>query len=284
MINIFQRHWHSSTRLNPPRPNIDTPVPGEIIAETIYGDTDNEVGVRLLLDPGTFKIQEAFWETYSLPVTTRKLPQLLGETAYFNVGGAINKLAAEFSPETGRLLRTLLNETVGCVILTEPFMTKERGYTKYSDYRIYWDEIYVDVCRYYSRLATDSELWDYSAFNRTEVLFNRFAQQSVFALSDGSWHITAAYRDTFHEISVLLDIDKSFVVTKAIGRLVRTPHQVCPGAADYMERLIGYDARDFSRKPLVPILGAGDGCVHLIDTVCDALTALNMAASRQNAV
>ena len=86
MINIFQRHWHSSTRLNPPKLFADAPISeaGEIIAETIYGDTSNEAGTRLLLDPYSFKIRDAFFETYSLPVMTQKIPRLLGEIAYFN--------------------------------------------------------------------------------------------------------------------------------------------------------------------------------------------------------
>ena len=175
------------------------------------------------------------------------------------------------------LLRTLLNETVGCVILTEPFLTKERGYKDYEAYRIHWDEIYVGVCLYYSRLATDSELWDYSAVTRTGVLFNRFANQSVFELAAGGWQVVAAYRDTFHEINVILDIDPELTVTKTRGRLLRTPHQVCPAAINYLEALNGHNASSPVRKTLGKLLGGGEGCVHLIDTVYDALTAMNMA-------
>lgn len=281
-MNIFQRHWHASTRFNPAKPDAAMTVgPGqqpqvELIAETIYGDTDCEVGARLRLDPNSFVIKEATWETYSLPVTITDLPGLRGEVAYFNIGPALNEALADLDT----VARTAFSETIGCIILSEPFLVKERGFSSYAAYREYWDVIYLNACLYYSSLETASELWDYSAYTRTNVLFNRFASQFVYALPGGGLRATGAYRDTFHEINVEFETAGNLTITRADGVLLRTPHAICPAATGYLPNLVGYDATNPVKKQLAQVLGKGDGCVHLIDTVYDTLTAANMAAER----
>ncbi len=289
MINIFQRHWHASTRFSPPKPGkadadgaaaVMEPgqqPKGELIAETIYCDTDCEVGARLRLDPNSFEIMEATWETYSLPVTITDLPGLRGAVAYFNSGPALTKALADLGP----VARTTFNETIGCVILSEPFLIKERGFASYAAYREYWDVIYLNACRYYSSLDTASELWDFSDYTRTSILFNRFASQSVFVLPGGGLRVIGTYSDTFHEISVEFDTESNLVITRAAGVLLRTPHAICPGTNVYLQQLTGYDAKNPVKKQLAKVLGQGDGCVHLIDTVYDALIAVNMTANRR---
>ncbi len=286
MINIFQRHWHASTRLSPTKPGNAAVVidPGQqpkrqIIAETIYCDTDCEVGARLRVDPSSFKIMEATWETYSLPVTITNVPGLYGVEAYFNSGSAITEAVAHLGP----IPRTLFNETVSCVILSEPFLFKERGFASAAAYREYWDVIYLNACRYYSNLDTASEQWDYSGYMRTSILFNRFASQSVFALPGGGFCVVATYSDSFHEISVEFDIESNLVITRGAGGLLRAPHAVCLEAnvfLPYLQQLAGYDAKNPVKKQLALVLGRGDGCVHLIDTVYDALIAVNIAVNR----
>jgi len=288
MINIFQRHWHASTRLSPPKPgkaaadsaaavDIEQQPIREIIAETIYGDTDCEVGTRLRVDPKSFKIREATWETYSLPVTITDIPGLRGTAAYLNCGPALTEALADLGP----VARTTFNETISCVILSEPFLVKERGYATYAAYREHWDVFYRNACRYYSNLDTTSVLWDYSDYTRTSVLFNRFASQSAFLLPGGGFHVTGTYSDTFHEFSVELDTEINLVITWAAAELLRLPHAGCSGTNVYLQQLAGYNARNPVKKQLVQVLGGGDGCVHLIDTVYDALIAVNMAANRR---
>lgn len=292
MINIFQRHWHSSTRRSSPKPvNVTADgaavkdpgkqSKGQIIAETIYCDTDCEVGARLRVDPISFKIMEATWETYSLPVTITDVPELRGVEAYFNSGQAISKAADHLGP----IAHTLFSETVGCIILSEPFMYKERGFASAAEYREYWDVIYLNACRYYSNLDTASELWDYSNYTRTSILFNKFASQNVFALPGGGFRVVATYSDSFHEISVDFDMDSNLVITRGAGGLLRAPHAICRKVnafLPYLQQLAGYDANNPGKKQLALVLGQSDGCVHLIDTVYDALTAANMAANRSS--
>ncbi|KAF1083916.1 hypothetical protein SPSYN_02828 [Sporotomaculum syntrophicum] len=291
MINIFQRHWHSSTRRSSPKPGnaaegsavIETgrQSNGQIIAETIYCDTDCEVGARLRVDPISFKIIEATWETYSLPVTITDVSGLRGVEAYFNSGRAISEAVAPLGP----IAHTLFNETVGCVILSEPFMIKERGFASVADYREYWDVIYLNACRYYSNLDTASEQWDYFSYARTSILFNKFASQSVFARPGGCFRVVATYSDSFHEISVEFDMESNLVITRGAGGLLRAPHAICledNAFLPYLQQLAGYDAKNPVKKQLALVLGQGDGCVHLIDTVYDALVAANMAANRSS--
>jgi len=284
MLNIFQRHWHASTRFSPPKPETAAVNEAgrqpelELLAETIYGDTDCEVGARLRLDPYSFVIKEATWETYLLPVTITDLPGLRGEVAYFGIGPALTRALAGLGP----VARTVFSETIGCIILSEPFLVKERGFASYAAYREYWDIIYLNACLYYSSLDTASELWDYSAYTRTSGLFNRFASQFVYALPGGGLRVVGAYRDTFHEINVEFELAGNLTVTRADGVMLRTPHAICPEAAVYLPQLVGQDATKPAKKQLAQLLGQCYGCVHLIDTVYDALIAVNMAANRSS--
>ncbi len=289
MINIFQRHWHTSVRLNPPTSgntaaanNADAAIgaeqqpKGQLNAETIYRGTDCEVGARLRVDPISFKIMEATWETYSLPVTISDVPGLHGIEAYFNCGPAINKAVAHLGP----FPRALFKETIRGVIQSETFLLNERGFASAADYNKYWDKFYLNTCRYYSNLDRVSKTWDYSDYKRTSILFNRFISQSVYAVPGDGYRVVATFSDSYHEMSVELDTENNLVITRADGILLRAPDNVCMEANVFLQQLAGYDANNPVKKQIAVVLGQGDGCVHLIDTVYDALVAVNMAAKR----
>ncbi|KAF1085379.1 hypothetical protein SPSYN_01515 [Sporotomaculum syntrophicum] len=292
MINILQRHWHTSVRLNPPTSasavNLnDTAAEigagqqtniGQLQAETIYCGTDCEVGARLRVDPISFKIMEATWETYSLPVTITDIPGLQGVEAYFNSGPAISEAVAHL----GSLSRALFKETVRGVIQSETFLLSERGYASAADYNKYWDEFYLNTCRYYSNLDRITKVWDYSDYTRTNVLFNRFVSQSVYELLGGGYRVIATFSDSYHEMSVELETDSNLLITKSDGVLLRAPDDVCMEANVFLKQLQGFDANNPVKKQIALVLGRGDGCVHLIDTAYEALIAVNIAVSRQN--
>lgn len=292
MTNIFQRHWHTSVRLNPPTPgsavnvnDTDAEIDAkqqtnteQLQAETIYCGTDCEVGARLRVDPISFKIMEATWETYSLPVTITDIPRLSGIEAYFNSGRAITEAVAHL----GSLSLALFKETVKGVIQSEVFLLEQRGYASAIDYNKYWDKFYLNTCRYYSNLDRITKVWDYSDYTRTSVLFNRFVSQSVYTLPGGGYRVIATFSDSYHEMSVELKIDSNLLITKSDGILLRAPDVVCMESNVFLQQLEGYDANDPVKKQIALILGQGEGCVHLIDTVYEALVAVNLAVSRQN--
>ncbi len=292
MINIFQRHWHTSVRLNPSNSgsavNLNDNVTeigagqqtniGQLQAETIYCGTDCEVGARLRVDPISFKIMEATWETYSLPVTITDIPGLRGIEAYFDSGPAISQAVAHL----GSLSRALFKETVRGVIQSETFLLNGRGYASAADYNKYWDKFYLNTCRYYSNLDRVTKVWDYSDYTRTNILFNRFVSQSVYALLGGGYRVIATFSDSYHEMSVELVTESNLIITKSGGILLRAPDDVCKEANVFLQQLEGYDAKNAVKKQIALVLGQGEGCVHLIDTVYEALVAVNLAVSRQN--
>ncbi len=298
MINIFQRHWYTSTRLNPlisgnataadqkqiasqliqsKRAENNEPSPDrQLVAETFYCGTDCEVGARLRVDPISFKIVDATWEVYSLPVTITSIPEICGIEAYFNSGSTISKVLAHLGP----LPVALFKETIRGIIQSETFLLKERGYTSAADYNKYWDQFYLNTCRYYSNLDRISKQWDYSDYKRTSILFNRFISQSVYTVPGGSYRVIATFSDSYHELSVELNIEKNMIITKANGMLLRAPSDVCLEANAFLQKLPGYNANNPVKKQIAIVLGQGNGCIHIIDTVFDALVAVNMAANR----
>lgn len=291
MNNIFQGHRHTCVRLNPPTPdntvNVNDSVAdlgtdkqqavniGQLQAETIYCGTNCEVGARMLVDPISFKIIEATWDTYSLPVTTTDIPGLRGVDAYFDSGPAINEAV-----NMGPLSRALFKETVRGVIQTETFLLEERGYASSADYNKHWDKFYLNTCRYYSNLDRVTKVWDYSDYTRTYVLFNRFAAQSVYTLPGGGYRVIATFNDSYHELGVELEMDENLHITMSEGIFLRAPDVVCMEANIFLQKLVGFDANNPLKKQVAIILGQGDGCVHLIDTVYDALVAVNLTVSR----
>jgi len=279
MINIFQRHWHTSTRLNQPTQGnaIAATDTRQLIAETIYCGTDCEVGARLRVDPISFKIMEATWETYSLPVTITDIPGMRGIEAYFNSGQDISEAVAHL----GSFSRALFKETVRGIIQSETFLLNERGFASAADYNKFWDEFYLNTCRYYSNLDRVTKVWDYSDYTRTSILFNRFVSQTVYAHADGGYRVAATFSDSYHEMSVELDTDSKLVITQADGILLRAPDEVCMEANVFLKQLESYDAKDPVKKEIAEVLGKGNGCVHLIDTVYDALIAVNLAINPQ---
>jgi len=288
MINIYQRHWHTSARLEPLTSGNaafadDTAVINsgqqqkrQLMAETIYRGTDCEVGARLRVDPISFKIMEATWETYSLPVTITDVPGLRGIEAYFNSGPTISQVLAHLGP----LPIALFKETVRGIIQSETFLLNERGFVSAADYNKYWDKFYLNTCHYYSNLDRVSKQWDYSEYTRTSILFNRFVSQSVYTLPGGGYRVVATFSDSYHELSIELDMDTNLNITKANGKLLRAPDDVCMEANVFLQQLEGYDANNPVKKQIAVVLGQGNGCVHLIDTVYDALEAINLAAKQ----
>ena len=282
MKNIFQRHWHTVVRLQKPtEKNIITEdnKGGQLIAETIYCGTDCEVGARMLVDAVSFKIEDAAWETHTLPVTIKPIPELRGIEAYFDSGAKIAKVVAPF----GTLAVDLFKEVVRGVIQSETFLLPERGYDSAAAYNEYWDKFYLNTCHYYSNLDRVTKQWDYSEYTRTSVLFNRFVNQAVYIVQEGGYFVIASFSDSYHEISVELSLTDELVITKAEGTLLRAPDEVCKEAVLFLKKLNGYAGIDPVKKQLAELLGLGCGCVHLIDTVYEALQAANIAKNMSTA-
>lgn len=265
MRNTFQRHWFTMVRRSR--------TCGLLDAQTVYRGTDGECAALLLVEPGTLKIVAATWESYAPEVTTVEVKGLKGVEAYFKCGPVLKETLAGL----GEFPRSLFAETVRGIIQAETFLLAERGFASPSEYSRYWEKIYTGSCRYYSNLERISRTWDeYYGSDRITSLFNRFKSQKVYIDEKKGYRVAGMFSDSFHELSVDLALDPNLLVTKANGVMLRVPDNVCCEAVAYISELPGRLSDGLGKKQVAGLLGEGEGCVHMIDLVHDAMESVKI--------
>ncbi len=271
MTNILQRNWFTAVDRDA--------TSGMLDARTVYRDTDCEVGARLRVNSTTFRIKQAVFEKYSPEMDYIEVPGLQGVEAYFHCGPALTEAVADL----GNLPRSLFAETVRGIIQAETFLLEERGFASAREYSDYWEKLYLNSCRYYSNLHRISCKWDeYAGQGRRHNLFNRFKGQLVYKDCTEGYKVIGSLSDSFHELGVSIVINGDLIVTEARGALLRAPDKVCFEAADFLNNLAGKFLMDMNKKQVAVLLGKGEGCVHLIDTVYDALESIKIAVTKED--
>jgi len=246
---------------------------GLLDAQTVYRGTDGECAALLLVEPGTLKIVSATWENYTPEVTSVEVKGLAGVEAYFKCGPVLKETLADL----GAFPRSLFAETVRGIIQAETFLWSQRGFASPSEYSQYWEQFYIGSCRYYSHLERISKTWDeYCGPDRITSLFNRFKSQSVYIDENKGFRVVGMLSDSFHELSVDLALDPNLLVTKANGVMLRVPDNVCCEAVAYISELPGNLLDGLGKKQIAGLLGAGEGCVHIIDLVYDAMESVKI--------
>jgi len=246
---------------------------GLLDAQTVYRGTDGECAALLLVEPRTLKVVAATWESYAPEVTTVEVKELAGVEAYFKCGPVLKKTLAGL----GEFPRSLFAETVRGIIQAETFLLAERGFASPSEYTQYWEKFYTGSCRYYSNLARISNKWDeYVGADRITGLFNRFKSQNVYIDEKQCYRVVGMLSDSFHELSVDLALNPDLLVTKANGVMLRVPDNVCCEAVAYISKLPGRRLEGLGKKQVAGLLGVGEGCVHLIDLVYDAVESVKI--------
>ncbi|HBW34044.1 DUF2889 domain-containing protein [Desulfosporosinus sp. BICA1-9] len=262
MKNLFQRNWYTEVRRS------DN---GLLKAKTSYVDTYREAVAHLIVDVNSFVIQEALWEeqrsTEPINARTLQVTPLCGSEAYFSSGPALKEAAAFLKDP---LAVALFSETIKGIIQAETFLLDERGYTSEQDYENKWIDFFSGSCRFFSSLDRITKTWydHVGESKRDGNLFVRFKTQSFFDLGEKRYLLTGNLSDSFHEVNVKIKLD-GFMVEEADGILLRAPDLVCREAAALLVNLHGINLREVTRKELVSILGKGQGCVHVIDSVSD---------------
>jgi hypothetical protein len=271
---LFQRNWHSSVRFDEGQGE------QELLVEVTYCGTDREACARLLIDPLTLIVKDAYLEKYRTPgesgCQVLKIPQLSGMEAYFKAGTVLREALA---PLQDSYAHSLFAEAVRGVIQAETFLFKERGFASTDAYQDYWDKIYVNTCHYFSNLDRVTQGWyDHIGYSeRRGNLFNRIKTQYLY-LNGDSYLLTGNMTDSFHGVSVELELEKDkYKVKSARGELVRAPDPVCAEAVDLMAGLAGKELAGLKKKDIAQRMGGGNGCIHLIDLVFDGLETLELA-------
>ncbi len=270
MTNVFQRHWYTMVRRSRSGGMLD--------AQTVYRGTDGECAALLLVQPETFKIVDAVWESCAPEYKIVEVKGLVGVEAYFNCGPALKEALGEL----GKFPRSLFAETISGIIQAETFLLAERGFASPSEYDLYWDKFYAGSCRYYSNLDRVSQKWQEhaGAYRTTGGLFNRFKCQNVYADASG-YRVSGMFCDSFHELSVDLKLNTDLSVEQADGVMLRVPDNVCREASAYASQLTGLVLAGLGKKQVAGLLGAGEGCVHLIDLVHDAVQSVEIYKQKE---
>ncbi len=280
MDYLLQRNWHSAVRFEGDGQ--------DLLSEVTYCGTDREVYASLVVDPHTFLVKRALWETYRTPEgkgqKTLVLSPLEGIEAYFGCGGAFRRALA---PLQEPFALELFLETVRGLLQAETFLLKERGHASPEAYEEYWNKNYLDSCRFYSNLDRVSGSWyDYVGFSeRRGILFNRLRSMVLSTAgnnTDNYYNLYGQLCDSYHEVTVALVLEKdNLVVKKATGHLLRVPDPVCEEAAAFVKDVEGKSLRGMQKKNLAHLLQGGNGCVHLIDLIYEGVEALSYWLAKQ---
>ncbi len=245
-----------------------------ILAQVTELSTRSEILAQIWVNPQTFKIQRAHWEVLRsdgrLSTKSGDVPSLRGIEAYFGCGKPFRRALAVYPQAATELFL----ENASALIQAETFIHKERGYSSLEAYVDYWKEFYLGSCRYYSHLDTVQRSWgDYvSARLPGTNLFNRFKTLALDRCADG-FSLRASMSDSFHEMSCTLRLDPAGEsIHDAAGAIIRAPDQVCPEAATFIGQLTGRHLPSTGRGEVAALLGQGQGCVHLIELVNEAVT------------
>lgn len=269
MLNILQRNWFTMVRQDTNN--------GQLDARTVYLGTDGEMSALLKVTSSDFVINQANWETYSPSRTSINVHELIGVVAYLGSGAAIKKALKNLGP----FPRSLFAETVRGIIQAETFIWAERGFNTAEAYSLFWEKMYANSCHYYSNLDKVEQTWsDYACAQRTSVLFNRFKSQFVYQCPGGMYRVHGQLSDSFHEVSVNLVFNRDLEIVEARGELLRAPDQVCRAATAFLAKMPGQRANQLSKKEIATLLGGGNGCVHIIDTVYDGIESMQLALNK----
>ena len=262
---IEQRHWFTSVKREDEN---------YIIAQTDYMDTGIERRTTMRVEMSTLKIESAWLDRLGRPgdLTEERqyIEDLKGVEAYLGSG---RQLRAALQHTGDALERSLFNDCVVGIVQAETFFFPMRGYRDAADYNRFWEEAYVGSCRYYSNLDLVQIAWmDFiGSIPRQSILFSRSKSQQLMRNVQESYMIAGSLVDTFHQMASLLVLSPEMTVIEASGQLIRTPDQVCMAAADLMANLVGQNLSGIGKKELAGLMGANQGCIHLIDLVYDSV-------------
>ncbi len=258
---LFQRNSCTSVRITK----------SGLQAETKHCDSKGEAVATLQLDKNTFIINEAYLETHRAITGSEiiPVPELVGIEAYLGKGAELKQAFAEIDEP---MAASLFIETIKGIIQAETFLVAERGYSSTAKYGEYWKTMHVGSCRYYSNLDRAERGWDEYAGDgpRKGYQFLRSKTYFLYSIGHDEYQVSGGINDSFHEMHACLKI-ASGRLNSIEGKMLRVPHDICEESAGLLNDLIGIGISSISRKDISLFLGKGQGCVHLIDIVCDAL-------------
>ena len=267
---LMQRIWYSSVVRQDEQ---------YLIAKTSYLDSRMERIALIRVKAANLEIEEAWLECLGRPgdmaESREYITGLKGVEAYL---GSSSGLRAGLQGIKDEVERSLFNDTVIAIVQAETFLFRERGYSDAVTYSQAWEEFYAGSCRYYSNLDRVKITWGgYMGKTGGEInMLDRGKSQKLYRDDKGSYVINGSLIDSFHQVNTHLELDEGMKVITAWGHLLRVPDAVCRESSQQMENLKGQLLPGMPKKELAHLLGAGQGCVHLIDLTYDSVKTLEL--------
>lgn len=195
------------------------------------------------------------------------LPQAAGIKAHLQAGPALKQSLGE---QYQGLCALLLSECIRGVVQAETFLYRERGFGTAAGYDAYWEQMYLNSCRYYSNLDRIKNSWmEYvEDKERHQHLFHRSHTISVLQ-EDEELGFIGVFMDSFHEIHIELNLAMDGVINEISGRVVRAPDAVCYENSAHIAGFRGRNLLHLSKKDIAGVAGGPQGCNHLVDLLHD---------------
>lgn len=262
-----QRCWYTTVR------DIG---PAVFLAEANYTDTTTDQSLILEVERKTLMIKSAVLEVRrghpgapaSAPVSA-----LEGITAYFGSGRQLRQALAG-TPD----VLDMAIQAVSAVIQAEAFFYKERGFASAVIYDDFWDEVAKDSCVFYSNL--DRVTHRFAEYikdqRRGSNLFHRYLLTAIEEIPGGSSEIRGHLMDSYHEMSIALQLDQAFQVSKASAVMLRCPDSVCREALERLDRIKGMFLNTADMKRYQTTFGGASGCTHIALLVQEAAYTLDI--------
>lgn len=266
-MTAVQRCWYLTVRDRGP---------AGFLAEANYADTTTDQGLILEIERKTLVIKSAVLEVRrGQPVAPASAPvsALEGITAYFGSGRQLRQ-ALSGTPA----LLDMATQTVSAVIQAEAFFYQERGFASGASYDDFWDETYKNACVYYSNLDRVGQRFNeyIKDQRRGSNLFHRYLLTAIDEISGESAEIRGHLMDSYHEMSIALQLDPAFQVSKASATMLRCPDPVCREALERLDSLKGTPLTTADMRRYHTTLGGASGCTHIDHLVQEAASTLDL--------
>lgn len=271
----MQRCWYMTVRDRGP---------AGFLAEANYADTLIDQTLILEIERKTLVIKSAVLEVHrGQPGATASapVPALVGITAYFGSGKQLRQaLAAD------PVLIDMASQTFTAVIQAEVFFYQERGFATAENYEDYWDQTSKNSCVYYSNLdRLGQRFMDYvKDQERGSNLFHRYLLTAIEDVPGENLEIRAHLMDSYHEMSIVLQLDQVLQIRQASATMLRCPDPVCREALARFDGLKGLTLTAAEMRRYQSICGGASGCTHITHLVQEAAYTLDKYKSNKQSI
>lgn len=268
-MTVMKRCWYLTVR--------DRGAAG-FLAEANYADTLMDQSLILEIDRKALEIKNAVLEVHrGQPgaAATAPVPALVGIPAYFGSGKKLRQALAE-----APALMDMASQAFTAVIQAEAFFYQERGFVSAEAYDDFWDEVSLNSCAYYSNLnRIQQRFMEYIKDQRRgSNLFHRYVVTALDFVEEEP-ELRGHLLDSYHEMSLLLQLDQALIIREATGTMLRCPDPVCREALVRIDSLKGTPLTTAELKRYQTICGGASGCTHISHLVQEAALTLDIYKS-----